>query len=171
MAEAFTLVVTGLRGTIAGLNLAVATTVAKGTAALEAGARIIQVKARANMATHHYTGRAESATQVSVPVVDAAQTVHVKVGILPGTWAPEGNTFEFGWHSKKGKQPPNAPIAEWLMRRGIVSNDSEAKRVAFVVGRKMKEDGYSFGTYRWLDQAAQESMPAVVSAVTVMTRL
>jgi hypothetical protein len=161
---------TGLRGTITELNVAVALSSARAAAGLEAGARVIQAKARQNMSSHHYRGRAEAATTVSPPVITPGW-VDVKVGIQKGTWAPEGRTFEFGWHSKKGKQPPVKPLAEWALSRGIVGTEREAKSFGFVVARSMKKRGYSFGEFHWLEDAGRDSIPAVVAAVRTASTL
>ena len=80
---------------------------------LVAWGQVIQRAARANLKTHHFTGRAEQSTSVSAPSM-GSNTISVTVGIHGGL-APEGRPLEFGWASATGKQPPSEPIAKWLV--------------------------------------------------------
>lgn len=126
----------------------------------------IQSRARSNMATHHYTGRAEEAVTVWTGI-NPIGGVRVHVGIRGNTFAPEGKTFEVGWRSKRGLQPPTAPLAEWVMRRGIASTPAKAKSVGFAIARSMKRKGYSFGEFHWLSDAGGD---ALLTAPTIIER-
>jgi Bacteriophage HK97-gp10, putative tail-component len=162
----FNLTVTGLRGTIYGIDVAVALTVAKATAALEAGARLVQAAARANVEGRKYTGRLSDSITVAAPDLSVAESVTVAVGVQPGVWAPEGFTFEFGWRSKTGKRPPVAPLAAWALAKGIVGTEAEAKSFGFLVSRAMgARPGYSFGQTHWLANASRDTVPAVAVLV------
>jgi hypothetical protein len=163
--------VVGLRGTITALDVGVAATVAKAVAGLEAGARIIQVRARANVAGRRYHGRLDASITVGAPDLSVPGTVRVGVGVQPGVWAPEGRTFEFGWHSKSGKRPPVKPLMLWAMERGLASDERTAKKIAFVVARNIGDRGYSFGQSHWLDNAARDTLPAVAATVRTAIRL
>lgn len=153
-----------VRPTIVGIRAMV---VAKEERALQgalAVAREIRTKARANMATHRYDKRAENAVTIWTGVSPFGG-VRVHVGIRGNTFAPEGKTFEVGWHSQRGLQPPTAPLAEWAMRRGIAGSPAKAKSLGFVIARSMKHHGYSFGEFHWLSDAANDVMmtaPAVI---------
>lgn len=127
-------------------------------------ARDIQARARSNMGTHHYDGRAEKATTVWTSV-KSPNYVQVKVGIRGNTFAPEGRTFEVGWHSRKGLQPPTAPLAEWALRRGLASDARQAHRIGFAIARRMKAVGYSFDEFHWLSDAAAAEAPNVQATV------
>lgn len=127
-------------------------------------ARDIQSRARSNMATRHYDGRAEKAVTVWTSV-KSSDYVQVKVGIRGNTFAPEGKTFEVGWRSAKGLQPPTQPLADWALRRGLASDERSAKRIGFAIARKMKTEGYSFGEFHWLTDAAEAERPTVEATV------
>lgn len=200
--------VTGIGPTVAALSLRSTAMVGRATLGLIEAAELVKERAKANMATHHYTGRAESLITVSVPSVKkggvaiqaaydsgdiaAGQALNaqvgvsrggsaesggairssavpalitVTVGIHPPAFAPEGATFEKGWRSKKGKQPPTEPIALWVLSRGITGDAKEAKHIAFVVARNMKNKGYSFGEYHWLRDAWASEAPMVQATV------
>lgn len=158
-------IMTGLRETITALTVEVAAVTTRATAGLEAGARIIQAKARENISGHRYEGRVEAKTTVGRPIVYPPALVDVTVGVHGRDFAPEGKTFEFGWRSKKGLQPPVAPLAEWVMRRGITTNEQAARGIAFAIARKMGRSGYSFGEDHWLDDAAIVEGPLIAATV------
>jgi hypothetical protein len=162
----FNMTVVGLRGVIYGINVGAALVVARAAAALEAGGRLVQTAARANVSGRLYKGRLRNAITVSAPDLSVVGTVSVAVGVQPGVWAPEGFTFEFGWKSKTGKRPPVAPLAAWALAKGIVSTEAEAKAFGFVVARNMGDKpGYSFGQTHWLANAARDTVPAVAVLV------
>lgn len=160
---------TGLRATITELHVVVGTTLAKAAIGLETAGRLVRDRARANMSSHHYMGRAERETKVSAPVFEPTR-IMVSTGIHTGDFAPEGKTFEFNWKSKRGLQPPTDPIAEWAIRRGI-ANPKNAKQIGFAIARAQAKRGYSFGEIHWLDDAARASAPEIVGVIGAAVRL
>jgi hypothetical protein len=152
---------------------------------LKAWGQVIQTAARENLHGHHFTGRAEQSTTVSEPST-VGNTIGVTVGIHGGL-APEGRPLEFGWSSATGKQPPTAPIVEWLTgssqgaavlsaatgaqvnrKKGFIvgaragrlaaSDESKAQGLAFVIARNIGRRGFSFGPLHWLSKAAAETV-------------
>jgi len=87
--------------------------------------------------------------------IPAGRHMSVVVGIPHNKWPmfAVGATFEHGWKSKNDKQPPAAPIAKWVMSKGIEKDPDEAKRVAFVIARTIALRGYVFGEFHWLGDA------------------
>lgn len=153
-----------VRPTIQFVEAEIASGAARATQGLLRVAREIQARARANMATHHYDGRAERATTVWT-AVRSPMYVSVKVGIRGNTFAPEGKTFEVGWHSSRGLQPPTAPLAEWAIRRGIAHSPSQARSIGYAIARAQGRRGYSFGEFHWLTDAAASVAPSAESVV------
>lgn len=127
-------------------------------------ARQVQAKARSNMATHHYSGRAEKAVTVWTSV-KSLDYVQAKVGIRGNTFAPEGKTFEVGWRSQRGLQPPTQPLADWALRRGLAKTAAQAHRIGFAIARNMGQRGYSFGEFHWLSDAMDSERGAVLLTV------
>lgn len=172
VAPSFVVTVSGVRPTIVALTAEVQSRSARATAALVAGGNLIKGKAQANIAPYRYAGRLSAATTVQVHV--KSQTfVSVTVGVHGRTFAPEGRTFEVGWRSSWGYQPPTDALTPWVMARGLASGEKEAKRVAFVVARAMgargrrrpKAGGYSFGQRHWLTDAWRDMQPVVEALV------
>lgn len=113
----------------------------------------IQRRAIANAATKHYDGRLEK----NVEWWDSFHTstyYRISVGIKPGKFVPEGATFEKGWRSEKGLQPPTAPFAEWALRRGIAKTKRDARSIGFILAQKQgQRPGYKFDQFHWLKDA------------------
>ena len=149
---------------------------------LQAWGQVVQGGARANLHSHHFTGRAEQSTTVSGPSVSGS-TVAVTVGIHGGL-APEGRPLEFGWASSSGKQPPSEPIYQWLTgssqgaavltsaggsvsrkggfiagaRSGRTSDESTARGLAFVIARNIGKKCFALGALHWLSKASVETI-------------
>lgn len=159
------LAVVGVRETVAGLQAAVVRVGARASGGLLVGAELVRERAKANIRRRHYMSRAERETTVGVPKV-APVYVDVLVGIQPGEFVPEGRTFEFGWHSRSGKQPPIDALAAWAIRRGLAHDADAARGVGFKIARNMKAHGYAFGEMHWLRDALRDEAPAVMAAVS-----
>lgn len=134
-------------------------------AGLLAEARRIQQRAKTNVRPYHYEGRLEDAIQVRVSIKNTSSFVRVTVGIHGRTFAPEGATFERGWHSEKGLMPPSEPIAFWAMRRGLAKDQKEADRLGFVIARAQGRRGYSFDRRPWLSSAFEAERASVEPTV------
>ena len=171
-----TFVLTGVREVVVALDLEGMRTIARATAGLLAGGKIVEGLAKANLAGHKDTGRAVAAIQTFGPSVKGPTVGGGSVSVVPHVWVgvgiphtsaayPGAYTFEFGWHSGKGKQPPIAPIMAWAMRRGISSDEEGARQAAFAIARSIGKEGYTFGESHWLDDAAIAGAPAVVATV------
>ena len=160
---------------------------------LVAWGQVIQRAARANLKTHHFTGRAEQSTSVSEPSM-GSNTISVTVGIHGGL-APEGRPLEFGWASATGKQPPSEPIYQWLTgssqgaavlsaatgaqvnrtSKGFIvgaragrlaaTDESKARGLAFVIARNIGKRGFSFGPLHWLSKASAETIESGKAAL------
>lgn len=165
-------------------------TTTRAAAGLTAGAFAIQRRAKANLAPHHFHGRAEQQTTVGAPTFEPG-LVTVGVGIHGGV-APEGRPLEFGWKSSGGKRPPSSAIEDWLTgssqgaailasaagvaikrnSRGFITgakarrvgadDRSKVKGLAFVIARNIGRRGYSFGALHWLENAARDEAPEVL---------
>lgn len=133
------------------------------------GAAFVAELAATNLAEHNYTGRAASAVRADFIERKAAPgfslphplLFSVQVGI-PHNRVPEffvGATFERGWKSKNGKQPPVEPLAMWAIARGLADTPSQAKRVGFIIAQNIAKRGYSFGTDKWLTNAWEMAEP------------
>jgi hypothetical protein len=75
-----------------------------------------------------------------------------------------GSTFEHGWVSSSGKQPPTEPLAEWALSRGIASSAKDAEHIGFAIARKIGRDGYKFGTFPWLSEAFNMNKDALAAS-------
>lgn len=76
---------------------------------------------KADIAPHHYTGRAEQQ-------VHAKEELSGKLSVYVGTSAklvPELRPMVEGWQSGTGKMPPVGPIAEWLAHKPGVTGRSD----------------------------------------------
>lgn len=126
----------------------------------------IQRLAKANAAKRHDLGRLEENIEWWQSF-ESPTYIRYSVGIKPGKFVPEGATFEKGWFSKQGKQPPTAPIAEWALRRGLTSKVSSANAIGFIIAKRQGErPGYTFGQFHWLKDAFDAEAPnALATAV------
>jgi len=126
----------------------------------------ISRRAKANAAFHHYSGRLEKNIEWWESFRSPTY-VRYSVGIRGRKFVPEGKTFEVGWRSKKGLQPPTAPLAEWALAKGFASTPAEARSIGYMIAKKIGErPGYEFGEFHWLrDAFAAESPGALATAM------
>ena len=123
----------------------------------------ISRRAKANAAFHHYSGRLEKNIEWWESFRSPTY-VRYSVGIRGRKFVPEGKTFEVGWRSKKGLRPPTAPLAEWALAKGFASTPNEARRVGYMIAKKIGErPGYEFGEFHWLKDAFDAEMPSAMA--------
>lgn len=125
----------------------------------------IQRRAQANVRPFRYQGRLHDAIKVKTSRHTTPNFIRVTVGIHARDFAPEGATFERGWHSEKGLMPPSEPIAFWAMRRGLAKDQKEADRLGFVIARAQGRRGYSFDRRPWLSSAFEAERASVEPTV------
>jgi hypothetical protein len=124
---------------------------------------------------HHMSGRLEQ--QIHAEPFGTGMGMEVHVGISVGL-APEGRPIAFGWKSQSGKQPPSQAIADWIVRKGglgattnvtrtpagfqryrgtkaQISQESAVRSLAFLIARKIKAKGYSFGHDDWFHKGIE----------------
>lgn len=160
--------VEGVRETIVALHADLEDINARALQGLLESGRRVRDQAKANVQPYNYNRRLHDNIRVWTSIVSPT-FISVNVGLRGNTFAPEGKTFEIGWHSKKGLQPPVEPFTEWVIRRGIEKDPKKAKHVAYVMARAQggngdREEGYSFGERHWLSDAwALEQLQAAVT--------
>jgi hypothetical protein len=120
------------------------------------------------MGEHNDLGLHEKAIVVMGPKV-SADHVWAGVGVSHsgkyGAQYPGAHAFQYGWHARKGKQPPTQALEEWVVRRGLASDGTPARRMAYLIARNIKNSGFSFGEFHWLSDAADIAAPAVIAIV------
>lgn len=127
----------------------------------------IQRRAKANAAQHHYRGRLEDNIEWWESFRSKTY-VRYSVGIKGKKFVPEGKTFEVGWRSKKGLQPPTAPFAEWAIAKGLADTPAKARSVGYILATRFAErarregSGYSFGEFHWLRDAFDAESPSAM---------
>jgi hypothetical protein len=79
------------------------------------------------------SGLLKSSWDVDVTVSDTGFT-----GIITNT-APASRYRGLGRGA--GRFPPLQPLVEWVQAKGIATEEKQAKRVAFLIGRKISREG------------------------------
>lgn len=169
--------VTGVNKAMMALAIANAELQVRGIAGMYAGAKLVQKQAKTNLNQHRWHGTTASKVVISGPPRMLGELggapyalggwISFTVGIPHEQWPAfaVGATFEHGWHSKRGKQPPTAPLAKWAVSRGLVRPGQSAKQVGFIIARTIKKRGYSFGEHHWLRDAWIAQSAAVAATV------
>lgn len=105
-------------------------------------------------------------------MVTVPKLVTITVGIDHNNVPPffVGSTFEHGWHSDAGLQPPTQPLAEWALKRGLASTAREAAHIGFIIARNIGQRGYEFGEHHWLSDAWEANKGLVAAASSGFVR-
>ena len=163
------LTISGMGTTVQNLYIWQAAFNIQATQALRRGAGVIRAEARRNISRggkkgHRWTGDLEKDIRVGA-VRRLPYMISIRVGIGHFAQYPVGHSFEYGWHGRRKRQPPTAPIQIWVQSKLGIADDKKAKRVAFLIARKIGKSGYSFGEDHFIRDAAATGVPAATAII------
>jgi len=70
---------------------------------------------------------------------------------------------------RPGKKPPVDPLIEWVKAKGLASEDKEVKKIAYIIQRKIAEEGtldHQLGGANMFSQIIIENQPQVEEVVS-----